>query len=87
MIRIILLLLMTMVTASAFHEHTFEVFELREHILMLTMNLWELFSQLEYAHPDLRLRVYEEIHMIQAEIDLAIQELVRLDQAQHPATE
>ena len=78
---------MTMVTASAFHEHTFEVFELREHILMLTMNLWELFSQLEYAHPDLRLRVYEEIHMIQAEIDLAIQELVRLDQAQHPATE
>ena len=84
MIRPLLLLLMTTVTATAFHEHTFEVFELREHVLMLTINLWELFSQLEYAHPELRARVYQEIHMIQREIDLAIQELMRLDQLQHP---
>ena len=83
-----LLTLMTVTTATyAFHEHTFAVFELREHLLMLTMNLWELFGQLEYAHPELRARVYQEIGLIQREIDLAIQELMRLDQLQHPGSE
>ena len=84
----VLLTLMTVTTAThAFHEHTFAVFELREHLLMLTMNLWELFEQLEYAHPGLRARVYQEIGLIQREIDLAIQELMRLDQLQHPTPE
>jgi len=87
LLRVLLTLAAMTVTASAFHEHTFAVFELREHLLMLTMNLWELFEQLEYAHPGLRARVYQEIHMIQREIDLAIRELMRLDQLQHPTPE
>ena len=86
MIRVLLLLLFSTVTATAFHEHSFEVFELREHVLMLTINLWELFSQLEYAHPELRIRVYEEIHMIQQEINRAIELLIELDERQHPQT-
>ena len=68
LLRVLLTLAAMTVTASAFHEHTFAVFELREHLLMLTMNLWELLEQLEYAHPGLRARVYQEIHMIQREI-------------------
>ena len=87
LLRTLLTLAAMTVMAHAFHEHTFAVFELREHLLMLTMNLWELFEQLEYAHPDLRARVYQEIHMIHAEIDLAIRELMRLDQLQHPTPE
>ena len=86
MIRTLMILLMTTVTALAFHEHTFEVFELREHLLMLTINLWELLEQLEYAHPELRLRVYEEIQHLQGEIDRAIQRLLELDLQQHPLT-
>jgi|TARA_R110001606_G_scaffold385661_1_gene549278 hypothetical protein len=83
------LLTYTVITtcAAAFHDNTFAVFELREHLLMLTMNLWELFGQLEYAHPELRARVYQEIGLIQREIDLAIRELMRLDQLQHPTPE
>ena len=83
-----LLTLMTVTTATyAFHEHTFAVFELREHLLMLTMNLWELFGQLEYAHPELRARVYQEIGLTQSEIASTIAELIRLDSLQHPGSE
>lgn len=87
LVRVLLIYSVLVVCAAAFHDNTFAVFELREHLLMLTMNLWELFGQLEYAHPELRARVYQEIHMIQREIDLAIQELMRLDQLQHPTPE
>ena len=87
LVRVLLIYSVLVVCAAAFHDNTFAVFELREHLLMLTMNLWELFEQLEYAHPDLRARVYQEIHMIHAEIDLAIRELMRLDQLQHPTPE
>ena len=83
MIRPLLLLLMTTVTATAFHEHTFEVFELREHLLMLTMNLWELFQQLEYVEPHQREVVYQEIQHIRAEIQRIIDELILLDKAEH----
>ena len=87
LVRVLLIYSVLVVCAVAFHDNTFAVFELREHLLMLTMNLWELFEQLEYAHPGLRARVYQEIGLIQREIDLAIQELMRLDQLQHPTPE
>jgi hypothetical protein len=87
LLRTLLTYTVMITCAAAFHDNTFAVFELREHLLMLTMNLWELFGQLEYAHPELRARVYQEIGLIQREIDLAIRELMRLDQLQHPTPE
>jgi hypothetical protein len=82
------LLTFTLMTtcAVAFHENTFAVFELREQLLTLTLNLWELFEQLEYASEPLRQRVYLEIGMIQSEIRDTIAELMRLDSLQHPGS-
>jgi hypothetical protein len=71
------------VCASAFHENTFAVFELREQLLTLTLNLWELFEQLEYAADPLRQRVYLDIAGVQSEIINTIAELIRLDSLEH----
>ena len=70
-------------TAVAFHENTFIVFELREQLQMLYINMWELLLQLEYVTPDQRLVVYEEIQHIQSEIQRVIDLLVEHDQAEH----
>ena len=63
------------------------MFELREQLLMLTINLWELLAQLEYASESLRQRVYLDMGVIQSEIDHTIAELMRLDTLQHPRSE
>ena len=80
------LLTFTLMTtgAVAFHENTFAVFELREQLLRLTLNLWELLEQLEYASEPLRERVYLEIGMTQSEIASTMAELIRLDSLEHP---
>ena len=70
--------------AVAFHENTFAVFELREQLQMLYINMWELLHQLEYVTPDQRLVVYEEIQHIRSEIQRVIDLLVEHDQAEHP---
>ena len=71
-------------TAVAFHENTFAVFELKEQLQMLYINMWELLHQLEYVTADQRLVVYEEIQHIRSEIQRVIDLLVEQDQAQHP---
>ena len=71
-------------TAVAFHENTFAVFELKEQLQMLYINMWELLHQLEYVTPDQRLVVYEEIQHIREQIQHTIDQLVEQDQAQHP---
>tara|TARA_R110000796_G_scaffold104017_1_gene213571 strand:- start:93 stop:311 length:219 start_codon:yes stop_codon:yes gene_type:complete len=71
----------------AFHDNTYAVFELREQLLRLTLNLWELLAQLEYANPALRERVYLDIAGVQSDIINTIAELMRLDGLQHPASE
>ena len=83
------LLTFTLMTtcAVAFHENTFAVFELREQLLTLTLNLWELLDQLRYASEPLRQRVYMDIANIQSEIANTIAELMRLDSLEHPASE
>ena len=83
LVRVLLIYSVLVVCAAAFHDNTFAVFELREHLLMLTMNLWELFEQLEYAHPELRARVYQDIAVIQSEIMSTIAELIRLARLEH----
>ena len=71
----------------AFHDNTYAVFELREQLLRLTLNLWELLAQLEYASEPLRQRVYLDMAAIQSEINHTIAELLRLDTLQHPRSE
>ena len=72
------------VCAVAFHENTFAVFELREQLQMLYLNMWELLHQLEYVTPDQRAVVYEEIDDIKQQIIQTIDLLKQHDQSQHP---
>ena len=71
------------VCAVAFHENTFAVFELREQLQMLYINMWELLHQLEYVTPDQRAVVYEEIDDIKQQIIQTIDLLKQHDQAEH----
>jgi len=87
LVRAVVLYSILTVCASAFHENTYAVFELREQLLMLTINLWELLAQLEYASESLRQRVYLDMGVIQSEIADTIAELMRLDTLQHPRSE
>ena len=70
--------------AVAFHENTFAVFELKEQLQMLYINMWELLLQLEYVNSDQRAVVYEEIEHIKQEIIRTIDLLQQHDQAEHP---
>jgi len=83
-LRVLFVYIMLTFTAVALHENTFAVFELREQLQMLYINMWELLLQLEYVTPDQRLVVYEEIQHIQSEIQRVIDLLVEHDHAQHP---
>ena len=75
------------VCAMAFHDNTFVVFGLREELLRLTLNLWELLTQLEYASEPLRQRVYLDIAGVQADINSVIAQLIELDVREHPTSE
>jgi hypothetical protein len=72
------------VCAFGFHDNTFAVFDLKEQLQWLQINLWELLHQLEYVEPHQRAIVYEEIAHIQSEIQRIVGELVAHDQGQHP---
>ena len=87
LVRVLLTYALFTVCAFAMHENTYAVFELREQLLRLTLNLWELLDQLRYASDPLRQRVYLEIGMIQSEIASTIAELMRLDSVEHPRSE
>ena len=84
LLRTALLYMIMTVLAVAFHDNTFAVFDLKEQLQWLQINLWELLHQLEYVEPHQRLVVYEEIAHIRAEIDRIVAELVTHDRAQHP---
>ena len=82
--RTIILYAVMLTSAVAFHENTFAVFELREQLQMLYINMWELLHQLEYVEPHQRVVVYEEIEHIKQQIVDTIDLLKQHDQAQHP---
>ena len=82
--RVILMYLILTVTAVALHDNTFAVFELREQLQMLYMNMWELLQQLEYVDARQRGGVYAEIEHIRSEIQRIIDLLIQHDQQQHP---
>jgi hypothetical protein len=75
---------MMTVCALAFHDNTFAVFDLKEQLQWLQINLWELLHQLEYVEPHQRLVVYDEIQHIRTEIQRVIGLLVEHDRSQHP---
>ena len=84
LVRTIILYVVMTVCALAFHDNTFAVFELKEQLQMLYLNMWELLLQLEYVTADQRVIVYKEIQHIQSEIQRVIDLLVEHDQSQHP---
>ena len=84
LVRTILLYAVMLTGAVAFHENTFAVFELREQLQMLYINMWELLHQLEYVNSDQRLVVYEEIEHIRQQIVQTIDLLLQHDLSQHP---
>ena len=84
LVRVLTLYGLMAVCALAFHDNTFAVFDLKEQLQWLQINLWELLHQLEYVEPHQRAIVYEEIAHIRAEIDRVVTELVAHDQSQHP---
>ena len=81
--RTIILYAVMLTTAVALHDNTFAVFELKEQLQMLYINMWELLLQLEYVTPDQRTVVYEEIDDIKQQIIQTIDLLKQHDQAEH----
>jgi len=83
LIRVLFIYIVLTTVAVALHENTFAVFELKEQLQMLYINMWELLLQLEYVNPDQRAVVYEEIQHIQQQIIDTISQIKQHDQAQH----
>ena len=84
LVRTVILYAVMLTCALAFHENTFAVFELREQLQMLYLNMWELLHQLEYVESHQRHKVYQEIEHIRQQIIHTIDQLVEHDQSQHP---
>jgi protein associated with RNAse G/E len=84
LVRTAILYMIMLTGAVAFHDNTFAVFDLKEQLQILVMNLWELLQQLEYVEPHQRLMVYEEIQAMRADIQRVVDQLVEHDRTQHP---
>ena len=84
LVRTLIIYAVMLTCAVAFHENTFAVFELREQLQMLYLNMWELLHQLEYVRPDQRTVVYEEIQHIREQIQHTIDQLLQHDHTEHP---
>ena len=84
LVRAFIIYITLTTVAYALHLNTFAVFELKEQLQMLYINMWELLTQLEYVRPDQRLIVYEEIQHIQREIARVIDLIVQHDLSEHP---
>jgi len=84
LVRTLIIYALITVSAVAFHDNTFAVFDLKEQLQWLQINLWELLHQLEYVEPRQRAIVYEEIQHIRSQIQRVVDQLIAHDQAQHP---
>ena len=83
LVRVVVIHIILTTVATALHDNTFAVFELKEQLQMLYINMWELLTQLEYVRPDQRVVVYEEIAHIQREIARVVDLIVAHDRHQH----
>ena len=84
LLRVLLIYILLTFSTHALHLNTFAVWELKEQLQMLYINMWELLTQLEYVTPDQRLVVYEEIDHIKQQIIDTIDQLRQHDQHEHP---
>ena len=84
LVRVLILYALMTVSAVALHDNTFAVFELREQLQMLYLNMWELLHQLEYVTDTQRQVVYGEIDDIRQQIWDTIELLKQHDQTEHP---
>ena len=84
LLRVLLIYILLTFSTHALHLNTFAVWELKEQLQMLYINMWELLTQLEYVTPDQRLVVYEEIQHIQQQITHTINQIIQHDHSQHP---
>ena len=84
MLRVLFIYIILTTVAVALHENTFAVWELKEQLQILYINMWELLHQLEYVTADQRVIVYEEIQHIREQIQHTMDQLVQHDQSQHP---
>ena len=84
LVRTVIIYVAMTVCALAYHDNTFAVFELREQLQILYMNMWELLQQLEYVDARQREVVYAEIEHILQEINSIIDQLLQHDRSQHP---
>ena len=84
LVRVLVIYITLTTVAYALHLNTFAVFELKEQLQMLYINMWELLTQLEYVTPDQRLVVYEDIAHIQREIQRVIALILEHDHHEHP---
>ena len=84
LVHVLILYALMTVSAVALHDNTFAVFELREQLQMLYLNMWELLHQLEYVTDEQRAVVYGEIDDIRQQIWDTIELLKQHDQTEHP---
>ncbi len=84
LLRVVFTYILLTTAAYGLHLNTFAVWELKEQLQMLYMNMWELLLQLEYVTADQRIMVYEEIQHIREQIQHTIDQLVEHDRSQHP---
>jgi len=82
--RVLLIYILLTVSTYALHLNTFAVWELKEQLQILYINMWELLTQLEYVRPDQRSVVYEEIQHIQQQIRDTIAQIIEHDHSEHP---
>ena len=84
LVRVLVIYILLTTTAVALHENTFAVFELKEQLQMLYVNMWELLHQLEYVTDEQRAVVYGEIDDIRQQIWDTIELLKQHDKTQRP---
>jgi len=82
--RVLLIYILLTFSTYALHLNTFAVWELKEQLQILYINMWELLTQLEYVRPDQRSVVYEEIQHIQQQIQDTIAQIIEHDHSEHP---
>ena len=84
LLRVVFTYILLTTAAYGLHMNTFAVWELKEQLQILYINMWELLTQLEYVRADQRAVVHGEIQHIQQQIQHTIHQLVEHDEHEHP---
>ena len=84
LLRVVFTYILLTTAAYGLHMNTFAVWELKEQLQILYINMWELLHQLEYVTDEQRVKVYEEIEGIRQQINTIIHQLLEHDRSQHP---